>query len=96
MFGGIVALEKQLIKVRSEASDTRLDIADVIQSIDVLPALKSVAHYNLEKVSAVGCAIIHSSWKSVTCYPEEVEAMPRNHFYYRVSKRNAARKREGN
>ena len=44
MFGGIVALEKQLIKVRSEASDTRLDIADVIQSIDVLPALKSVAH----------------------------------------------------
>ena len=95
MFGGIVALEKQLIKVRSEASDTRLDIADVIQSIDVLPALKSVAHYNLEKVSTVGCAIIHS-WKSVTCYPEEVEAMPRNHFYYRVSKRNAARKREGN
>ena len=43
MFGGIVALEKQLIKVRSEASDTRLDIADVIQSIDVLPALRSVA-----------------------------------------------------
>ena len=42
MFGGIVALEKQLIKVRSEASDTRLDIADVIQSIDVLPALRSV------------------------------------------------------
>ena len=81
-----MALEKQLIKVRSEASDTRLDIADVIQSIDVLPALKSViAHYNLEKVSTVGCAIIHS-WKSVTCYPEEVEAMPRNHFYYRVSK----------
>ena len=57
MFGGIVALEKQLIKVRSEASDTRLDIADVIQSIDVLPALKSVAHqrklfhYDLTKVS---------------------------------------------
>ena len=37
-----MALEKQLIKVRSEASDSRLDIADVIQTIDVLPALRSV------------------------------------------------------
>ena len=44
MFGGIVALEKQLIKVRSEASDTRLDIEDINQSIDVLPALGSVSY----------------------------------------------------
>ena len=79
MFGGIVALEKQLIKVRSEASDTRLDIADVIQSIDVLPALKSVAHYNLEKSKHYFCGLRDSS---VTFYLEEVEATPRNQLYY--------------
>ena len=53
MFGGIVALEKQLIKVRSEASDTRLDIEDINQSIDVLPALGSVTRnttYRIEKL----------------------------------------------
>ena len=50
MFGGIVALEKQLIKVRSEASDSRLDIADVIQTIDVLPALRSVKRNTTESV----------------------------------------------
>ena len=44
MFGGIVALEKQLIKVRSEASDARLDIEDINKSIDVLPALRPVSY----------------------------------------------------
>ena len=84
MFGGIVALEKQLIKVRSEASDTRLDIADVIQSIDVLPALKSVAHEEFFSLyfgeSKHYFCGLHDS--SVTFYREEVEAMPRNQLYY--------------
>ena len=40
MFGEIVTLEPQLIKVSSEASNTRLVVADVTQSIDALPALE--------------------------------------------------------